>query len=72
MTVFAGITLSGGQKQRIALARALYRAPDVFILDDVLSAVDPHVADKLIEQCLCSPSAMGGCTRVLVTNSLPA
>lgn len=71
-TVFAGITLSGGQKQRIALARALYRAPDVFILDDVLSAVDPHVADKLIEQCLCSPSAMGDSTRVLVTNSLPA
>ena len=67
-----GITLSGGQKQRIALARALYRDPDVYLLDDVLSAVDPHVADALIEQCLCSPSAMGSSTRVLVTNSLPA
>ncbi len=30
------------------------------------------MADKLIEQCLCSPSAMGHSTRVLVTNSLPA
>ena len=41
-------------------------------LDDILSAVDPHVAAALIERCLCEPSAMGRKTRVLVTNNLAA
>jgi len=34
-----GINLSGGQKQRIALARAVYADTDIYIMDDVLSAV---------------------------------
>nr|KAJ3418380.1 Multidrug resistance-associated protein 4 [Polyrhizophydium stewartii] len=37
-----GFTVSGGQRARIALARAVYADAEVYLLDDPLSAVDPH------------------------------
>lgn len=45
--------LSGGQKARIGLARALFTNPDVLLLDEVTSALDPDTARK-IEQVVLS------------------
>ncbi|POM61964.1 Multidrug resistance protein ABC Superfamily [Phytophthora palmivora] len=63
-----GINLSGGQKARVAIARAMYRrGTDVLILDDPLSAVDPHVAHSIFEKCIVGMASDQ--TRLLVLNS---
>jgi len=63
-----GINLSGGQKARIALARACYQKSDVYVLDDILSAVDAHVGAHLMTHCVRGFLQELGCTVVIATH----
>lgn len=69
-----GIMLSGGQRQRVALARGLYRASDMILLDDVLSAVDHDNEAKLVSTLanLRGRNGQGGLTTFIVSNRLSA
>lgn len=62
-------TLSGGQTQLVALARALVIDPDVLVLDEPTSHLDPaHVA--LVEQLVAEDHAERGTTVVWATHNL--
>ncbi|PNH37816.1 hypothetical protein VD0004_g8985 [Verticillium dahliae] len=65
-----GISLSGGQKARVALARAVYARADIYLLDDVLSAVDSHVGKHITENVLGPRGLLNTKTRILATNSI--
>ena len=44
-----GIRLSGGEKQRIALARSIYRNPNIFFMDESTSALDLDTEQRIIK-----------------------
>lgn len=68
-----GISLSGGQKARLSLARAVYARADIYLLDDVLSAVDSHVGKKILESVLNKLTGMlANKTIIFATNSILA
>ena len=54
--------------KRQQLARAVYCGADIFLLDDPLSAVDTHVARRLMDECLLG--VLRHTTRVLVTHQI--
>ncbi|CAG8043220.1 unnamed protein product [Penicillium salamii] len=65
-----GISLSGGQKARLTLARAVYARADIYLLDDILSAVDQHVGRHIINKVLGKTGLLSGKTRILATNAI--
>lgn len=60
--------LSGGQKQRVAIARALAMKPEVLLLDEVTSALDPELVGEVLG--VVRRLASTGMTMVLVTHEI--
>ena len=63
-----GINLSGGQKARLALARAVYKRPDIIVMDDPISALDADVRKKVFTDVFVG--LMKDKTRILVTHAV--
>ena len=62
-----GSNVSGGQKQRLAIARAIYRKPEILIFDDSFSALD-FKTDRALRSELKKTSA--GVTTVIVAQRI--
>jgi ABC-type multidrug transport system fused ATPase/permease subunit len=60
-----GSRLSGGQRQRLALARALYRNPQVLILDEATSAMDANTQSRVMDVV---GDCMNGRTVIMITH----
>jgi polar amino acid transport system ATP-binding protein len=60
--------LSGGQQQRVAIARALAMNPDVMLLDEVTSALDPELVAEVLN--VIRELAAGGMTMVIATHEM--
>ena len=46
-----GLTLSGGQRQRLAIARTVYREPEIYLFDEATSSLDTF-SEKTIQQSI--------------------
>jgi polar amino acid transport system ATP-binding protein len=61
-------SLSGGQQQRVAIVRALAMRPELMLLDEVTSALDPELIGEVLS--VIRELAAGGMTMVIVTHEM--
>jgi len=60
--------LSGGQQQRVAIVRALAMRPDLLLLDEVTSALDPELVAEVLN--VIRELAAGGMTMLIATHEM--
>jgi polar amino acid transport system ATP-binding protein len=60
--------LSGGQQQRVAIVRALAMQPELMLLDEVTSALDPELVAEVLE--VIRELADGGMTMLIATHEM--
>jgi polar amino acid transport system ATP-binding protein len=60
--------LSGGQQQRVAIVRALAMKPDLLLLDEITSALDPELVAEVLN--VVRELAAGGMTMVIATHEM--
>jgi len=60
--------LSGGQQQRVAIVRALAMNPQLMLLDEITSALDPELVAEVLD--VIRELAAGGMTMVLATHEM--
>ena len=60
--------LSGGQQQRVAIVRALAMQPDLLLLDEITSSLDPELVAEVLE--VIRELAAGGMTMVIATHEM--
>jgi polar amino acid transport system ATP-binding protein len=60
--------LSGGQQQRVAIVRALAMRPDLLLLDEITSALDPELVAEVLN--LIRELADGGMTMLIATHEM--
>ena len=64
---FGGIELSGGQAQRLAIARAIYKAGNLVILDEPTSAIDPIQEAEILSQIM---NMVKGRTAIIISHRM--